>query len=137
MRSLLIGGNRRERRKVERRAFPHYMRLMNEHTGELVGHLVDISLSGFRLESLRPIPINTDFPIRLEVPPDLADNRVMVFRARSRWSLPDRVDPTLYNAGFQILEMTPEDKRVFGQMYQSYGSDRAAAPARPDYLWGN
>lgn len=113
------------------------MRLMNEQTGELVGHMVDISRAGFRLESLRPIPINTEFPIRLEVPPDVAGQRVMVFRARSRWSLPDRVDPTLYNAGFQIVDMAPEDQAVYGLLFDTYGSDGAAPQARPDYLWGN
>lgn len=136
MAGLQIRTKHKERRKLQRRAFAHYMRLMNEQTGELVGHMVDISISGFRLESLRPIPINADFPIRLEVPPDLASQGVMVFRARSRWSLPDRIDPTLYNAGFQIVDMNPEDGRVYGLLVDKYGSDGPTQASRPDYLWG-
>ncbi len=81
-------GKYMERRRAERRAFPHYMRLMNEMTGELVGHLVDIGTSGFRLESLRPIRSDTDLPIRIEIPPDVAHQPFMVFKARSKWSLP-------------------------------------------------
>lgn len=125
-----------ERRKAERRAFPHYMRLMNEMTGELVGHLVDISTSGFRLESLRPIHSDTDLPIRIEVPPDVAPRPFMVFKARSRWSLPDRIDPTLYDVGFQIVDMTPEDGQLFGLIFDKYGSPGPLPDSTADYLWG-
>ena len=130
-------GKYTERRKAERRAFPHYMRLMNEMTGELVGHLVDISRSGFRLESLRPIRSDTDLPIRIEVPPDVAPQPFMVFKARSRWILPDRIDPTLYDVGFQIVEMRPEDGRVFGRIYDKYGSQGPIPDSTGDYLWGS
>ncbi len=128
---------RGERRKAERRAFPHYMRLMNEHTGELVGHLVDISRSGFRLEALRPIRADTDLPIRIEVPPDIAPQPFMVFTARSRWSLPDRIDPTLYDVGCQIVQIAPEDGRVFGLIFDRYGSQSPLADSTGDYLWGH
>jgi hypothetical protein len=125
-----------ERRKRERRAFPHYMRLMNEHTGELIGHMVDISTEGFRLESLKPIRPNTEFPMRIEVPPDVAPRPFLVFIARSRWSLPDRIDPMLYDAGFQITDIAPGDNQVFGQLFEKYGSLYAREDAnKHDYLW--
>ncbi len=126
-----------ERRRAERRAFPHYMRLMNEYTGELVGHLVDISRSGFRLEAPRPIGLGTDLPIRIEVPPDVAPQPFMVFKARSRWSLPDRIDPTLYDVGFQIVDMKPEDGRVFGRIFDLYGTQAPLPDSNADYLWGS
>ncbi len=113
------------------------MRLMNEHTGELVGHLVDISRSGFRLEALRPIRADTDLPIRIEVPPDIAPQPFMVFTARSRWSLPDRIDPTLYDVGCQIVQIAPEDGRVFGLIFDRYGSQSPLADSNGDYLWGH
>lgn len=129
-------GKLAERRKAERRAFAHYMRLMNESTGELVGHLVDISRAGFRIESLRPIRIDTDLPLRIEVPSDVASQPYMVFKARSRWSLPDRIDPTLYDVGFQIVDMAPEDGRVFGLLFDHYGSTGPVPDSKGDYLWG-
>jgi len=48
-----------ERRKRDRRDFSYYMRVMNENTGELVGHLADISISGFNWKAknrFRKIP---------------------------------------------------------------------------------
>ncbi len=127
----------KERRRAERRGFPHYLPFKNEQTGELVGHLADISLRGFRLESLRPIQNETELPLRIEVPPDIAPIPHMVFTARSRWSLPDRIDPTTYNVGFEIVDMRPEDGRLFGLIFDRYGSSGAASAAKGDYLWGN
>ena len=40
-----------EKRKLARRNFSYYMRVMDETTGQLVGHLADISTGGFKLDS--------------------------------------------------------------------------------------
>src|SRR5512140_2284145 len=125
-----------ERRKRERRTFSHYMRLMNENTGELVGHLVNISPEGFRLESLRAIPLNTDYPLRVELPADITDKPYMVFVARSKWCHPDRIDPTLFDAGFQIVDMTPGDHQIFKMIFERYGSLGNLNDNSMDYLWG-
>src|SRR5512141_154198 len=125
-----------DRRTREGRTFSHYMRLMHEDTGVLVGHLVNISQEGFRLESLRPIPVNQDFPLRIELPRDVTDKPYMVFTARSRWCRPDRIDPTLYDAGFEIVEMMPGDAEIFRLIFERYGSIDTYQKNRADYLWG-
>ncbi len=128
-------GRHGERRRAERRAFAHYMPFKNEQTGELVGHLADISLKGFRLESLHPIRNETELPLRIDVPPDIASVPYMVFKARSKWSLPDRIDPTTYTVGFEIVDIRPEDGQVFGLIFDKYGSDSSASRTSGDYLW--
>ena len=125
-----------ERRRRERRTFSHYMRLMHENTGELVGHLVNISREGFRLESQRTIPVNQDFPLRIELPRDVTDKPYMVFVARSRWCRPDKIDPTLFDAGFEIVNMSPGDVDIFRLIFERYGSmEQARGNNRADYLW--
>ena len=125
-----------DRRRRERRTFSHYMRLMHENTGELVGHLVNISPEGFRLESVRAIPVNKDFPLRIELPRDVTDKPYMVFLARSKWCRPDRIDPTLFDAGFEIMEMMPGDSDIFRLIFERYGSNDTFQSNRADYLWG-
>jgi hypothetical protein len=125
-----------ERRGRERRTFSHYMRLMNENTGELVGHLVNISPQGFRLESLRSIPLNTDYPLRIELPSELTDKPYMVFIARSRWCHPDRIDASLFDAGFEVIDMTPGDTEIFKMLFERYGSREGLHEGNADYLWG-
>lgn len=125
-----------ERRKRDRRDFLEYMRVMNENTGELVGHLADISPSGFKLESQKPIPPNTDFPFRIELAAEVADKTFMVFVARSKWCQPDQIDPTLYNVGFEITNMSPEDFEIFKNLFEKYGSQKSDKKnSNADYLW--
>jgi hypothetical protein len=126
----------RERRKRERRAFPHYMQFLNDQTGELVGDLADISLGGFRLESAKPIPVDEEFPFRINLPPGVSQNPSMVFTARSRWSLQHHADPRLYEAGFQIMRMEPADSHAYQLMFDRYGSTGTSKAPQSDYLWG-
>ena len=124
-----------ERRRLPRRNFSYYMRIMNENTGELVGHLADISTGGFKLEAAKPIPQNRDFFFRIELPGDISDKAFMVFGARSRWCTKDRFDPMLYDIGFQIVNMNPGDFEIFSRMFDKYGSQNSNRNATADYLW--
>ncbi|MBI3738744.1 MAG: PilZ domain-containing protein [Chloroflexi bacterium] len=122
-----------ERRKLNRRNFSYYMRVMNEATGELVGHLSDISTGGFKLDSRQTIPLNRDFTLRVDLTNEVANKTFMVFVARSRWCQPDHYDPSTYNIGFQIINMTPGDLDIFTRMFEKYGSNNKNSNL--DYLW--
>ena len=110
------------------------MRLMNENTGELVGHLADISTGGFKMESLKPIPPNLDFTFRIELTSEVANVPFMVFAARSKWCQRDHIDQSIFNVGFQIVSMAPADVEIFSRMFERYGS-KANQKNNQDYLW--
>jgi hypothetical protein len=112
----------RERRKLGRRPTSLYIQFINNRTGELVGDLADISRDGFMLESFKPIPLNTDFNFRIDLPPEISRKQSIVFTAQSRWSQPDRLDTRLYDVGFEIVKTDPGDAQVFQQLYDHYGS---------------
>ncbi len=122
-----------ERRKLNRRNFSYYMRVMNEATGELVGHLSDISTGGFKLDSRQAIPLNRDFTLRVDLTSEVANKTFMIFVARSKWCQPDHYDPSTYNVGFQIINMTPGDLEIFTRMFEKYGSNNKNSNL--DYLW--
>jgi hypothetical protein len=124
-----------ERRKLDRRDFSRYLRLMNENTGELVGHLADISTGGFKLESKNPIDANLDFLLRMDNTNDVADKDHLVFSARSRWCQKDSTDPALYNVGFQLIAIAPEDIEIFIRIFEKYGSNSNKNKNDRDYLW--
>lgn len=125
-----------ERRHVNRRQFSYYMRVMDESTGQMLGHLTDISASGFKLDCQKPVPINTRYVLHLDLNSEVATKQFMIFSATSRWCRPDRFDPTSFNVGFQILEMTPGDMDVFVRMFEKYGSpDKGTDKSSTDYLW--
>jgi len=124
-----------EQRKLDRRDFSDYLRLMNENTGELVGHLADISTDGFRLECKTPIVVDLEFLLRMDITSDIADKGYLVFAARSRWCQIDPVDPTIYNVGFQLIDIAPEDVEIFIRIFEKYGSDNKNNKKNSDYLW--
>ena len=55
-----------ERRKLSRRNFSYYMRVLDEVTGKLIGHLSDISTDGFKLDCSRPVQLRVDLRLRID-----------------------------------------------------------------------
>jgi hypothetical protein len=110
-----------DRRHQERKDFSYYMRLVDNDTQDLVGHLVDISSGGFKLDSQAPIPINKDFRLRMDLTSEVANKPAMVFVARSRWCEVDPLDPFIYNVGFQLINISPADLDIIIRMMEKYG----------------
>lgn len=122
-----------ERRRLERKDFSYYMRLIDSDTQELVGHLVDISTGGFRMDSQQPIPLNKDFRFRMDLTSEVANKPSMIFAARSKWCEVDPLDPFIYNVGFQLISIAPSDIEIFNRMMEKYGSrsdDKRIDPRR-------
>jgi hypothetical protein len=125
-----------EKRKLARRTFSYYMRVMNEVNGQLVGHLSDISTGGFKLDSKNAIPTNKDFRLRIELNNEVADKAFMVFSARSKWCSADPLDPTAYSVGFQITNMNSLDFDIFARMFEKFGTQSVGSKkSSDDYMW--
>ena len=110
-----------ERRRVRRRNFSYYMRVMDEATGNLVGHFSDIGTGGFKLDSSRVVPVNVNYRLRVDQTGEISNKSHITFTARVKWCGVDAFDPNLYNAGFQITEMLPGDYDIFVKMFTTYG----------------
>ena len=110
-----------DRRHQKRKDFSYYMRLVDNDTQDLVGHLVDISSGGFKLDSQSPIPINKDFRLRMDLTSEIANKPAMVFVARSKWCEVDPLDPFIYNVGFQLINISPADLEIIIRMMEKYG----------------
>jgi len=112
-----------ERRQISRRRFSYYMIVTDDATGKLLGHLSDISTGGFKLDSIKPVPVNTDFRLRVEQTGQISNKSYITFRASARWCKVDTYDPNIYNVGFQITNMAPADYDVFSKMFTTYGTE--------------
>jgi hypothetical protein len=122
-----------ERRRLERKKFSYYMRLIDSDTQEMVGHLADISTGGFKMDSQNPIPLNKDFRFRMDLTSEVANKPSMVFVARSKWCEVDPLDPFIYNVGFQLVNISPGDIDIFNRMMEKYGTkatDKRVDPRR-------
>ena len=125
-----------ERRKLSRRDLSYYMRVMDEHTGKLVGHVSDISTGGFKLDSKYSVPLNIDLRLRIDQTGSISSKSFIVFTARAKWCQRDPFDPTMYNVGLQVMDMTPSDLDILVEMFNTYGTQKASSPQNnADYLW--
>ena len=78
-----------------------YLRVFDEDTGELLGHIVDINREGLRLVSDQPIPLNQTYRLSVDVPKEGAARQRIRLEAESLWSDRD-VNPDFYDTGFRI-----------------------------------
>jgi len=97
------------------------MRLVDNDTQELVGHLMDLSSGGFKLDSQKPIPPEKDIRLRMDLTSEVANKPSMVFVARSKWCQQDPLDPFVYNVGFQFINISPSDFNIINRMIEKYG----------------
>jgi hypothetical protein len=111
-----------EKRTVPRKKFNMYMRVLNDDTGEILGHMVEVSRTGLRLETVGPQPLEKDFYLRIDLTPDLGPMPFIVFIARTKWCKMDTIQPNLFQVGFEIIEIVPEDKEAFLRIIQKYAA---------------
>src|SRR5688572_1198956 len=96
-----------DRRKTKRKYLMFYTRVFDVQTGELLGHLVDLTSQGAMLISEHPVPAGQDFRLKMELSPEVAAQPYLECDARSLWCQQD-VNPQFYNTGFNFLSIAPE-----------------------------
>ena len=124
------------KRKLNRRDFTYYMQVTDDITKQLIGYLSDISAGGFKLDCDKKIPVGQDFRLSIQLTGEIADKTSMVFIARSKWCHPDHIDPTSFNVGFEIVNMSASDMSIFQRMFDKYGTEnRTKNRSADDYMW--
>jgi hypothetical protein len=107
------------------------MLVMDANTREMLGHLVDITPLGLMMDSQKPLPLETDYRLRLDTMPDVADKDYIKFTARAKWCLPDAVEPYLFDIGFSIIDIAQHDAEIIRQIAEKYAArDNFSFPAR-------
>jgi hypothetical protein len=125
-----------DKRKLQRRNFTYYMRVLDKMTGKLIGQISDISTGGFKIESAHPLPVGIELNLYIDQMNEISDKSYLAFTARTRWCQIDPYDPTVYNVGFQLVNMTPADYNIFVKMFNTYGSQKGAHQrSNSDYSW--
>ena len=127
---------RTERRKLLRKNFTYYMRVFDEVSGTLLGQIVDISTGGFKVESSYAIPLNRTIKLRIDQTGEISDRSYIVFTGAAKWCQQDAYDMSVYNVGFQIVDMSPSDYGIFTAMFNKYGMDQKSHERNnSDYFW--
>ena len=111
-----------ERRRVKRRSLAYYMLVLDDNTNATIGHLVDITPQGLMMDTPKPLPLQQDFRLRLDLTPDVSDRDHIAFTARTKWCAPDVIEPYLYDVGFSIITISTYDARVLEHIAEIYAA---------------
>jgi len=114
-----------ERRRIERRPFSYYMPVSDFATSQQAGVMTDISLGGFKLDSRQPIPSGRVHRFRLNLTSDVGPKAFLELTGRSKWCKPDTLYPSIYNIGYEITKISPEDRPILQRLFEQYGSQQA------------
>ena len=110
----------KDKRKSKRRYLLYYMRIYDTTTRQQIGNLVDITEQGMMIVGEHPIPEGQISHLRMELSNEVSNKPNMEFSARSKWCKPD-VTPNMYNTGFEILDLAPEDAEIIRRINKEFG----------------
>jgi hypothetical protein len=111
-----------ERRTLKRWHLIFYLRVFDEESAAVLGHIVDISENGMMLLSDNPIPVTKNFRVWVDVPSETGPRQRIHLEARSLWSHND-INPDFYDTGFYIKDPLPDTIHQLNQLIEEFKSE--------------
>jgi hypothetical protein len=111
-----------ERRKLDRKDAFYYITVSDAITNQPRGIMTEISLTGFKLDSQVPIPTGEVDSFRLNLTNEISRKAFIVFYGRSKWCQRDPIDPSIYNVGYEIVNISADDAPIYQRVFEKYGS---------------
>lgn len=120
-----------ERRKEERKNLVAYTPVYDLYSGEMFGHLGDLSPRGAMVIGDKPATEGLEVTLAIELPelPGVTAKR-MTLPARIVWTLPD-ISPEYFNIGFEFKETTAEQQEIIAALMEHYQFRRDAPGYNP------
>jgi hypothetical protein len=101
-----------EKRKETRNHLAFYLQVRDRETGELVGHLADISCEGVLVISENPIEVDAEFSIQVLLSEkNAAGAKRANLLVKSLWCKRD-VNPSFFATGFKIKDSAKGETRA-------------------------
>jgi c-di-GMP-binding flagellar brake protein YcgR len=106
--------NPADQRRNHRVTIPEHPQILDAHSGEVIGQLVNLSSDGLMIASANRIQNNTVLQMRI---PLVRDGHHLEIRigAESLWC-EDANDSGTHWSGFQIIDISPEDQRILDRV---------------------
>lgn len=100
-----------ENRRSRRKRVPQAIQVTNSLTGEMVGHIGNLSVDGMLLITGRRLPENALFQFNFELPGAGDTSRHLEIGVHEQWGEPAS-SPGQFWSGFRIIDIAPEDRTV-------------------------
>ncbi|MHB8790020.1 MAG: PilZ domain-containing protein [Desulfobulbaceae bacterium] len=112
--------NRDDQRILNRHHLIYYLRVYDNTSSRVLGHVVDISPQGVMLITDAPLVPGADYRLRMCFPGMGSSRDELIFEAICRWCRPDE-NPAFYLVGFQIRNLLPEEANFIQGMISELG----------------
>lgn len=109
-----------ETRKLKRRHLIYYLEVIDGTSGELLGHLVDLTVEGIKLISKKKIETGKNFTLKMIMPEEYSRERFVRFQATSMWSRPD-INPDFFATGFKAANLDTNARNLFQDLINQVG----------------
>ncbi len=113
---------KKEKRTVDRGRLVFYLRVFDQNSKEMLGHLSDVSIAGLRLVCDRKIDPGSIYDVRIILPKEVLGRNEMCFRISCRWSRPDAI-AGFHVAGFQFDDIDLSQKRLIDGLVAEFSRD--------------
>lgn len=107
-------------RALKRRHLIFYLEVYDTETDTLLGNLVDITTQGIKLVSKTPIETGKIFILRMTLPEDYFEDKVLTFEAKSLWSGND-VNSDFFDTGFSASSLNTKAKETITELVKQLG----------------
>ena len=109
-----------ERRKQPRKNLMSYSQVFDLSEGRLIGYLGDLNLSGAMVIGDRPMKIDSDLSISIQLPELPGINVLrMALPVRVAWCDKD-ISPEFFNIGLEFKIVTDEQKNIIEAVMENY-----------------
>ena len=95
-------------------------RVIDRKSAQLIGNVADITKDGMMIISGQPLAVDQGFELRLDLSKDIFGVDHIDLDGRSIWCNPD-IDPSLYNTGFKLENVSEADSKIIEQIIDLYG----------------
>jgi hypothetical protein len=109
-----------DRRTLHRRHLIYYLKVFEQGTGILKGHMVDITEEGLMIVSENPIDEGKIIKMRMLLPREIEGKEEIEFDARSTWCRKD-VNPSLFGIGFKFEYVDTLSRQIIFELIHEFG----------------
>ncbi|MBU0482032.1 MAG: PilZ domain-containing protein [Proteobacteria bacterium] len=106
-------------RRLKRRHLIFYLDVYDE-SGEILGHLVDITTKGIKLVSKDPIKTGKEYKLKMQLPEEYFTDQDLHFTGRSLWADKD-INPDFFATGFEISGLDNAARVIISKLINELG----------------
>ena len=107
-----------ERRRIKRKELIFYLKVFDKERDQLIGHLSDISIEGFKLISEKPIQVGEIYHFKTRLSQKMIGGEQLLFEARSIWCRKNDHLSDFYDVGFRFEDLQSENHQKIEEWFQ-------------------